>query len=30
LPALQAEEGMVLVAEGLTENGEPILMVQEF
>jgi hypothetical protein len=30
LPALQAEEGMVLVAEGLTENGEPILMVKEF
>lgn len=29
LPALQAEEGMVLVAEGLTENGEPILVVKE-
>ena len=26
LPALQAEEGLVLVAEGLTESGDPVLV----
>ena len=30
LPAMQAEEGMVLVAEGLTESGEPVIFTKEF
>ena len=28
LPLLQAEEGMVLVAEGLTESGDPVLVTR--